>query len=92
MKAFVVQKTASEFTTSDGTLLKGFNITIFRDSLDCKTYWVAADKLALMGFVDKMVANPFNNEKLVAVEVNFDEKAGFGGKPSKIVPTSFRPV
>lgn len=90
MKVIILEKTASEFTTQEGTLLKGFNLRLLKEALLVQQYWLAADKLTQLGFVDKMVANPFTGDKIVLTEVTFDEKPGFGGKPSKIVPTSFR--
>lgn len=90
MKAIILKKELSEFTTKEGTLLKGWNITILRNDLTSKEYWVAQDKAALIGFVDRMVTNPFNGDKPLVIEVNFDEKPGYQGKPSKIVPTDFK--
>jgi len=87
-----MQKKASEFTTEDGTLLKGVMLTILRENLDVQSYWLAVDKLAKLGFNDKMVANPFTDEGYILTQVTFDEKPGYKGKPSKIVPTSFAKV
>jgi len=90
MKCIILEKKASEFTTKEGTLLKGVNLTIFRENLTAQTYWVPADKLIQLGFVDKMLSNPFSGDKVQLTEITFDEKAGYQGKPSKIVPTSFK--
>jgi hypothetical protein len=93
MQVQILSKTASEFTTSDGTLLKGWNLEILRDTKPKKTvanYWIPQEKIKELGFNDKMVSNPFDPEgDIVIVNATFDEKPGFGGKPGKIVPTSF---
>lgn len=90
MKCIILKIELSEFTTQDGTLLKGANLTLFRENFTVNQYWVPQDKLKQLGFTEKMVSNPFLDDEINIVEVGFDEKPGFKGKPSKIVPTSFR--
>jgi len=89
-----LKKEANEFTTADGKLLKGFNITLLREDLQVRRHWVGDDQLKKMGFKDDMVADLFDpkSEGYALTVVNFDEKPGFGNKPAKIVPTSFRPA
>jgi len=90
MQAIILKAEANEFTTKDGTLLKGVSLTVLREGLDIGRYWVAVDKLPKLGFSQKMVTNPFLDDGFSLTEITFDEKPGYKGAPSKIVPTSFK--
>jgi len=90
MQCIILAQQPSEFTTKEGTLLKGVNLTILRENLTVSNYWVSQDKIGKLGFVAKMVSNPFTDDGYVLTEIGFDEKPGFKGAPSKIVPVSFK--
>jgi len=92
MQCIIMEAKANEFTTKDGTLLKGVSLTILRENFTIGNYWVSQDKLGSLGFNPKMVTNPFTSDEFAVTDVTFDEKPGYKGAPSKIVPTGFAKV
>jgi|WetSurSiteA1Bulk_404760.scaffolds.fasta_scaffold340449_1 hypothetical protein len=85
MQGIIVQKRPVEFSGKKGELIKGFNLFILREKdLEVRRYFCSEEKLSKIGFRDEMLCNPFTDDTITTVNVEFDESSSGKITPVKI--------